>query len=140
MERGQTAWLGDVEPINPPPQPISHVLLLCPFLLMTHFLCPSAHFQAKSEKRKSRCMCICLEGVCLCVPVERESAHLGVVRGERRRRRRGLASVKVFLSPRGAGGEQGGESRTGAPQVSSTQPPLSKACQGGGSIQSLVNA
>lgn len=55
MERGQTAWLGDTEPINFPLQPISHVLLLCPFLLMTHFLCPSAHFQAESEKRKSRC-------------------------------------------------------------------------------------
>lgn len=50
IERGQTAWLGDVEPINFSLQPISHVLSLCPFLLMTHFLCPWAHFQAKSEK------------------------------------------------------------------------------------------
>lgn len=59
-KRGQTAWLGDVEPINFLLQPISHVLSLCPFLLMTHFLCPSAHFQAKSAKRKSGGVCVCV--------------------------------------------------------------------------------
>lgn len=37
-----------------PLQPISHVLSLCPFLLMTHFLCPSAHFQARSRRRRKR--------------------------------------------------------------------------------------
>lgn len=70
MERGQSAWPGDAEPINFPLQPISHVLSLCPFLLMTHFLCPSAHFQARRRKKKMknqprcvylsrRCMFVC---------------------------------------------------------------------------------
>lgn len=80
-ERGQTAWLGDAEPINFPLQPISHVLSLCPFLLMTHFLCPSAHFQARSREKKREKkeegggVCIRLEAAGLCVRVERERAH-----------------------------------------------------------------
>lgn len=85
-----------------PPQPISHVLLLCPFLLMTHFLCPSAHFQAKSEKRKSRCVCICLEGVCLCVPVERERTPGGCPRGAASKAA-GAGFCQSFPLPQGCG-------------------------------------
>lgn len=35
---GQIGQQGDAQPINFLVQPISHVLSLCPFLLMTHFL------------------------------------------------------------------------------------------------------
>lgn len=114
MERGQTAWLGDVEPINFPLQPISHVLSLCPFLLMTHFLCPSAHFQAKSEK-ESLGVCICPR-VCVCqseTERERKSTHLGVVRGERRQRRQEAGFCQSFLSQEC---EQGAEEQGGGKQ------------------------
>lgn len=72
VEGGQIAWLGDAEPINFPLQPISHVLSLCPFLLMTHFLCPSVHFQAPSvggggEKKERKWRCVFW--------TQRESAH-----------------------------------------------------------------
>lgn len=111
-ERGQTAWLGDAEPINFPLQPISHVLLLCPFLLMTHFLCPSAHFQAWSrnppplppQKKQGGGVCIRLGAAGLRVRVE--STHS---RGLSE-----LASVKLS-SPPGLRA-----SRREAPQVSSS--------------------
>ena len=100
MEGGQTAWLGDVEPINFPLQPISHVLSLCPFLLMTHFLCPSAHFQARSEK-ESLGVSICLECACLCVLSvrgrQRERAHTG----------EGCPRGSVSMAAGAAGGEEG---------------------------------
>lgn len=133
MERGQTAWPGDTEPINFPLQPISHVLSLCPFLLMTHFLCPSAHFQAKTEKKKKGLgVRICLEGACLCVCVHqsRGREHTpGRFLGGTVSKAAGASFCQSFLSRRSASEERGGEGRADAPQVSLTQPPLSPACQ-----------
>lgn len=102
-ERGQTAWLGDVEPINFPLQPISHVLSLCPFLLMTHFLCPSAHFQARVRKKERRWRCVHRPQCCTFVLACRE--------GERALPRVVRAGFcQTVLSPRTVSGQTRGPS------------------------------
>lgn len=94
---------------------------------------PIGPFPGQEKKRTSPGVCICLEGACLCANV-----HLGVDRGERRRR---LASVKLS-SPPGVPGEEARRGRqSGGPSGELDSASYSpRRASGGGSIQSLVNA
>lgn len=63
---------------------------------MTHFLCPSAHFQARSREKKKKvevCAFALKLQVCACVRVERERAHT-LPRAVR------AGFCQTFLSPR----------------------------------------